>query len=262
MNWIARSQGECGRMQRGQALAEGLVVLFVLLSVWVAIGWLSRFQDMALQATHASRFAAFSVARHSDLRPAADIRRRYFSGPAHQWNDRHGRSVLSLEQTEVSLLVRSDTALDVQAQPGGSLADAVSLRQGWRIDDTGIVRAIVTVGSRAATQDIVHKANAVKIGLSAFDGGYPILTRHTAILAGAGHASNDLDAQHRIAASKLGWSNGAENSYRLGRHIQMRTQPLDRAWGRAALELDWLTPWASHVPELHLTRLPEAEAHD
>lgn len=262
MKWMDRSQGKYGYMQRGQALAEGLVVLLVLLSVWVAVGWLGRFQDMALQATHASRFAAFSVARHHDLRPAADIQHRYFSGPAHQWKDRHGRSVLSQEQTEVSLLVRSDAALDAYAQPGGPLADASSLRQGWRVEDTGIVQAIVTIGSRATIQNTAHKADAFKIGLSVFDDRYPVLSRHTAILAGAGHASNDPDAQHRIAESKLGWSNSAEDSYRLGRHMQMRVQPLDRAWGRAAPEFDWLVPWASHIPERHLTRIPETEAHD
>ena len=45
--------------QCGQALVESLVVLPVLAVLWVAIHWLAHYQDMALSATHASRFAAF-----------------------------------------------------------------------------------------------------------------------------------------------------------------------------------------------------------
>jgi hypothetical protein len=205
-----------------------------LLSLWVAISWLGRFQDMALQASHASRFAAFSLTRNPDAPPVVQSRTDYFSGPDHQWMDRRGQSVLSnvlsKGHSEVTLKVVRQLALDPGAQPGGVLARAQELRQDWRLEDTGIVKATVVVAPP-------H---------------YPALARHTALLTGAGHAADDIDSQHRLAESPAAWSDSANRSYELGRRIESGVRALDRAWGRSEPHFDWLVPWAGYVPVYHL----------
>ena len=244
--------------QRGQALIEGLIALLVLLSCWVAVAWLARFQDMALQASHASRFAAFSLTRHSDAYPIDAIRRHYFSGSAHQWTDRHGRQLLSANRPEVALQITRDSSLPSGAQPGGDADYALRLRQGWEIEDRGIVRSLVTVAPKAPLQSVQPTNDSLKVGLSQFDRAYPIMSRHTAILTGAGHASGDADTQQRVAGSDLGWANSANNSYSHGERIFSRMHGVDKAWGRTDPQFDWLNPWGGAIPEHHLNDFQEA----
>lgn len=236
--------------QRGQAAIEALVVLLVLLSLWVGIAWLLRFQDIALQTQHASRYAVFSLSRHFELRPVDDIRRRYFSGPAHQWADRSGLKLL--DPAQLSLQVTRHQKLSALAQAGGALPDAVLLRQGWKIEDAGIVRAQVLAAPHRPERRLLPKADGLRVGMDQFDTWYPALSRHTAILVDAGHASGDQDAQHRVAQSGLGWGDSAADSYRLGRQVSAAVQAQDRAWNRAEPELDWLSSWAGFVPARHL----------
>ncbi|TCT04098.1 pilus assembly protein [Paralcaligenes ureilyticus] len=236
--------------QRGQAAIEALVVLLVLLSLWVGIAWLLRFQDIALQTQHASRYAAFSLSRHFELRPVDDIRRRYFSGPAHQWTDRGGLRLL--DPAQVSLQVTRHQKLSALAQAGGVLPDAVSLRQGWQIEDAGIVRAQVLAAPHRPERHLLRKADGLKVGMGQFDAWYPVLSRHTAILVDAGHASGDQDTQRRVAQSGQGWGDSAADSYRLGRQVSAAVQAQDRAWNRAGPEFDWLRRWAGFVPARHL----------
>lgn len=129
----------------GQALVEGLVALSVLLLLWVAIGWLARWQDVALQASNASRFAAFSLTRNPAAQPLAQSRLHFFSGSSHQWNDRRGRPLLSQDRAEVSFDLRRVPTLAAHAQPGGELAYAQSLRLDWPIEDTGVASAYISV---------------------------------------------------------------------------------------------------------------------
>jgi hypothetical protein len=245
--------------EKGQALIEGVVVLLALLSLWVAIPWLSRFQDIALQASHASRFAAFSMTRNRAAMPVQQIREHYFSGPAHQWADRRGQALLSLDKSEVSLKISAGAALAAQAQPGGSAQLAQLLRSDWRLEDSGIINAHVSVALPAfqvLATPAASGSDSIKAGISQFDKGYPVVSRHTAILAGAGHASSDTDTQIRVSESGLGWSDSAQRSYALGRKIESRMAPVDQAWGRPAPVFDWLLPWAAEVPEFHIGNHP------
>src|SRR5690606_21491129 len=68
---LSRSWPERIRVRdcKGQAMAEALVVLLALLSVWAGLAWLARYQDMALQTSHASRFAVFSMTRGEAANP-------------------------------------------------------------------------------------------------------------------------------------------------------------------------------------------------
>src|SRR5690606_15066026 len=106
--------------QGGQALAEGMVVLLVLLSLWVAVARLGRLQEMALTFQHASSHAAFAAARF-DTRSISDYTRaRFFSGPAHQWKDRAGLTILGALSDQLDVSLERSAMLPPSAQPGGT----------------------------------------------------------------------------------------------------------------------------------------------
>ncbi|PLC49473.1 hypothetical protein CR159_12780 [Pollutimonas subterranea] len=239
--------------QQGQALVEGLIVLLVLLSLWVGVAWLGRLQDMALQATHASRYVAFALSRDPGAHMEADMRRHYFSGPAHQWSDRRGDRLLSPKLDEVALHIERQTVLAAPAQAGRTSGNAGILRRQWHIEDTGILASTITVAPRSRPVRAVEPTSVT--GLSYFDHQQLALRRHTAILTGAGHASSDTAAQQVVADSALAWSQSASASYALGANIAGAMSAVDAAWNRPEPNFDWLAPWAGQVPDTHLGSL-------
>lgn len=248
---LRRSFRSHGRSpQRGQALVEGLVVLLVLLSIWVGIAWLGRFQDMALQATHASRYAAFALSRDPDAPVEADMRRYYFSGSAHQWSDRRGERLLSPGLEEVTLRADRQTVLADQAQAGGPVNNAGILREQWHIEDTGILASNIAVSPLARSGPAT--ATDSFTGLNYFDRQQLVMRRHTAILTGSGHASSDAVSQQVVADSALAWGQSAGSSYARGQSVAAAMSQVDAAWNRAEPIFDWLGPWAGRVPDAHL----------
>lgn len=248
--WRLAKEGSCRRSrlgQSGQAMAEGIVVLGVLLSVYVAISWLGRIQDMALSAQHASRHAAFQQARAERGITPQDISRHFFSGPAHQWTDRRGQRLLGGKADGVTLSLRRH-ALSSHAQPGGQGGTATALRRDWEIQDPGIVHAEVQLNGASPIQNIDAPNSA---GLR-FAEGYPAIYRHTAILTGAGHASGDAHVQQVLGQSELGWSGSAAASYSIGSRISAIMRQVDAAWARPEPKFDWLAPWAGRIPDHHL----------
>ena len=241
-----------GHGQGGQALLEGAVVMLVLLSAWVASAWLLRFQDMALQASHASRYAAFSLSRHPDYRPVDVLRQSYFMGPGHQWQDRRGHQILSASRSEITLQVTRDARLSSAAQPGGAHADVQRLRREWLLEDAGIFSAQVAAAPQAVAVTGSLPNASFGAGLRQFDAYYPRLVRHTAILSGAGHASSDRDTQLRLGQSALAWGNAAASSA-LGRQVAAAVTAVDGAWKRPAPVFDWLEAWQGMVPEQHFS---------
>ncbi len=241
-----------GHGQGGQALLEGAVVMLALLSVWVASAWLLRFQDMALQASHASRYAAFSLARHPDYRPVGALRQSFFMGPGHQWQDRRGHELLSATRSEITLQVMRDVRLSSKAQPGGAHADAERLRREWLLEDAGIFSAQVTAAPQAVAAAASLPNASFGAGLRQFDAYYPRLVRHTAILSGAGHASSDRDTQLKVGQSALAWGDAAASST-LGRQVAATVTAVDGAWKRPAPVFDWLGAWQGMVPEQHFS---------
>jgi len=230
---------------------EGVVVILALLMVWVASAWLLRFQDMALQASHASRYAAFSLARHQDYRPAGVVRQSFFMGSGHQWRNRRGAEILSASRSEVTLQVVRDAQLSSKAQPGGDHADARRLRSEWQLEDAGIFSARVIAAPQAVADSLQGASFAA--GLRQFDAYYPRLARHTAILSGAGHASGDRDTQIRVGQSALAWGDAAAASSSLGRRIAAAVTGVEGGWRRPAPVFDWLEVWQGMVPEQHFS---------
>ncbi|HWK60101.1 MAG TPA: hypothetical protein VNT00_01665 [Eoetvoesiella sp.] len=248
LNTHARGHGESG-----QALLEGMAVMLALLSLWIGSAWLLRFQDMALQASHASRYAAFSLARHPDYRPAGVVRQSFFMGPGRQWRDRRGHEILSASRSEVTLQVVRDAQLSSKAQPGGDHADARRLRREWRLEDPGIFSAHVIAAPQAVGAADSLPDASFGAGLRQFDAYYPRLARHTAILSGAGHASGDRDTQARVGQSALAWGDATAASSALGRQIAAALVGVEGAWKRPAPVFDWLGAWQGMVPEQHFS---------
>lgn len=114
--------------------------------------------------------------------------------------------------------------------PGGTPARA--LRRELDVEDKGIVTAVATMPVQVLYADASQWA----------------MRRHTSVLADAGHAGSDRQAQDRIAASPQAWRRIAAPGLAAGRQAASRFKGVDRAWSRPAPDLDWLTPWADLAP--------------
>ncbi|MBC2769280.1 hypothetical protein [Pusillimonas minor] len=221
---------------RGQALAEGVVVLVVLCGLWAASTWLFRLQDMALQVSHASRSVAFAATRGGSLFAATDqVRERYFSGPSHQWRTRSGVSWLRAGRSELSVDIDTLPVLSPYAQPGAGAHGA------------GVLAASLGVGDRVLTEAVVQlQPRALDTGTA------PLLIGKQSILVGAGHAADDVGVLHRVGSSAAAWSVAAGSSVATGQALASVLAPLDRGWSRTAPDFDWLSPWQGDVPAMHL----------
>lgn len=241
--------GSTHARQAGQALVEALVALSMLLLIWAAIAWLGRYQDIALQASHASRYAAFAIARGETPSQNA-IRQDYFLGPTHRWADRRG--ALLLAEDQITLDADRGPALHDMAQPAQAAEYAQTLREQWGVADSGIVDARISV---AFTSRQLHGGPEPKTfmsGIRDFDKAYPGLARHTSILVDAGHALDDSDAQQRVAGSDPAWADAARTSYGLAQQIKTVMNPVDAGWHRPGPTHDWLEAWVGAVPDQHL----------
>lgn len=236
--------------QHGQALSEGLMVLAVLLSLWAAVSWLGRVQDMALQAAHGSRYAAFAATRSHDEQALNQLTKAYFSGQGHQWALRSGQQILTSERSEITLRYRRLPALTPQAQAGGDGHYASVLREELATADSGILNATVSIDLSRQRTAALHSAKP--LDLKASDTWWPAMYRYTAILTGAGHASDDVHAQQRLAASDTAWASSTNVSYSLAKKVDAAMAAVDAAWGRSRPVFDWLQPWAGSVPDVHL----------
>lgn len=227
--------------QGGQALAETLVALAVLGSLWAAIAWLGRLQDAGLQLAHASRRAAFAHA-HQGLAPEAlDAGADgYLDAPGHRWRTRRGLDLLA---AEARLALEPLDAL-AGRQAGDPVAGAADLRRELRLGDPTVWRAAAraeTAGGEATTG-----------ALSDFDRLGLRLSRHTAILRGDGAAAGDADTQSILAGSPGAWADAAAASRSAGQSVLGRLRGVDAAWGRASPDWDWIDRWTGSVPRPHL----------
>jgi len=218
--------------QQGQALIEGMLVLLLAGLLWVGIVHIGQLQDMAVQAQHASRVAAFAVAHDTLAADTLALRQTHFAGVAHRWRDHSGRRLLPDPEAHVTLRLMQQAPLPAQAQPGQTDPDAMRLRQQWRLDDTGMVRAAAAI--------------SVPVPFQA----QPNITirRHTAILRDVGHSPDADSAQRRVGESQYAWADAARRAQVLGQSVQKRLAPVDAAWHRPSPSYDWLMPWAGQYP--------------
>lgn len=236
--------------QRGQAAIEALVCLLALGVLWAGVAWLGRVQDLALQASHASRYAAFSATRSDQGPSPKGIRQGTFDGQANQWSDRHGRALQHSVYQDLRINVhRSDKFLpDVHA--GATDPRVVQLRDELLNIDQRIVSAQVDLVPSNEISPFGGEGTLLKLGQ--LDRAYPHIRRQTSILTGSGHSSGDRSAADRIASSSLAWASIADRSYRLGRRVSSVASRVDSGWSRPVPDFDWLHPWAEYVPPHHL----------
>ncbi|WP_323017559.1 hypothetical protein [Castellaniella sp.] len=227
--------------QRGQALAESLVVLGALASLWLGVAWLGRVQDAALQLSHASRQAAFAWAHQgiTDTDLAAQ------AVDDSQASGQHGQT----RQGSALLPDRVGLRLDASRVrsgrwPGDPVAGAALARQELQLGDETFWR--IQASARTAGQGQTSGR------LWDFDRLAVSLQRHTAILRGAGAASGDLAAQTVLGGSGQLWGRYVSVSQAAGQAVDRRLQGVDAAWGRTRPQWDWLGAWSASVPARHI----------
>jgi hypothetical protein len=122
--------------------------------------------------------------------------------------------------------------------PGG--AQTILLRRDWGVEDKGIVTAY---------------AKAVPAVVNGVGQPY-IVQRHISLLAEAGHAVSDEHTQQRIGSSNTAWRQAIQLSHHAGQRVAAALDGIDRAWGRAAPQFDWLMPWSDLVAHERLQQRP------
>lgn len=120
--------------------------------------------------------------------------------------------------------------------PGGNGIAAGALRRDWHIEDAGMV----TAWARYAVRRQIPGASV------------QTLYRQTSVLADAGHASDDGQAQRAIGNSGTAWGRAAHASMRAGRQAAAALRGVDAGWRRPAPDFDWLMRWADLSPTARL----------
>lgn len=237
--------------QSGQAAIEALVCLLALGVLWAGVAWLGRVQDLALHASHASRYAAFSATRNDQDAPLSRIRKGAFDGQANQWSGRDGQALQRSVYQDIRVsFQRSDKLLHgVQAV----VADprAAQLREELLNTDQRILSAQISLVPSVGMHPSAAEGSLLK--LEQLESAYPHIRRQTSILTGSGHSNDDRSAADRILSSPLAWSGVADQSVGLGRRVSSVASRVDSGWSRPLPDFDWLHPWAEHLPPHHLT---------
>lgn len=237
------------KYRRGQSLVEGLVLLLVLISFFIAIPWLGRLLDIGLQQTSASRYMAFQWTRRMVAPDDLEVKQKFFLAKEHNWRDRQQHKIVNAN----NITIRSDRQLLLsdEMQPGQRETYAPILRQQWGIADKGVVIAQLQVTPQYWHHNNVASALGIDAG---FLERLPLtLYRHTAILMDAGHSDTDENSHRRAGTSALAWKDVTERSYALGQHIQRYAEPVE-GFDRDAPVFDWLVPWAGKLPQHHLKK--------
>jgi hypothetical protein len=219
-----------------------MVGLIALVAVFWAIPVLGRYQDIALQASHASRYAAFLAALGvpDGETISAMTSTAYFTGSDRRWRTTSGDALMPLPPA-----VWSQRVPDAMAgQPGAGHAAAAVLRREWQVGDDAMLKATVA----AQPRNVVSQGPATPGSLR--------IARSTSILTGAGHASSDVAVQQRVAQGASGWTQAAARSISAGREVAARMQGVDDAWARPRPDFDWLGSWHALVPADRLVRQP------
>ncbi len=218
------------RRQSGYALVETGLTLALVLTLAAGVALLGEWHGQGLEAAHSSRLLAFGATRGIDgLSDGRVVGRANRAGGEDAGRGYASKGHVSGQVMRPSGVMRGTTGAGF-SMPGG--ATTASLRRGWNMVDDGLVMAYAT-------------ARAARRGTGTGPG---LLSRHTALITGAGHASGDQDTQARIAGNRAAWQQAAEPTRRAGRRIALALDRIDGGWGRPAPEFDWLSRWADLVP--------------
>lgn len=220
----------------GQAAVEAVLALGAVALIWLLGTLVGHLQDLALQTEFAGRHMAFVAAQESPPVERARAPAYFFSAHARQWRNHDGAPLLgSGGEGQWMRAAFSRKDLSESAQVGG--ASLTILRTELLHDYPGIVSGEVSTEPRLSTA-------ARNFSLP----GRGVLSSRFAILAGAGHADSDPDAQARIDASPHAWGRAAQATARAGKRVESATGRVDAAWNRPLPQYDWLSAWSGLVP--------------
>ena len=231
--------------QSGQALAEGVVVFLALAAMSAAIAWLYRWQDIALQASHASRALAFEHVRNPLAQETSDVVDQLLQRKQ-RWNDIKGNTLLPDGSVQWSI--------EQQTSGGSAHAFPELAANAWQelgFETDAIATASVQVGSDGGDAMRMPALSLWQPSESDRQTRLPglQLIRSTSILSvSAGHSENHRQVQQRIGQSTSLWRSVADVSVSLGRKTDTLMRPVDAAWNRPAPSFDWLAPWAGKLP--------------
>lgn len=247
--------------QRGQTLAEALVVCLALLMLWAGSTWLARLQNVALQAQHAAGFAAFAASRSWPVEAGESRTPHFFQGAAHDWRDLAGRRLLR-DPGQVGMFFNDAATLQPSIQ-AGELPESHALARQLHVFHDGIHTVQVRVQAGKVPPSRPERAFSWRLphgsGVRAYLGTAPVIRRHAAIIVGAGHAATDQLAAFRLGESALAWASAYRLSGDAAGRVDAAVAATDAAWGRPDLQTDWLQPWRDDVPNEHRQLLPTSD---
>lgn len=203
--------------QYGQAVAESILVVALLSTIFIGIAWIAQLQQEALTAAQTSRQAAFAQAR--------------------------GQAVMGAQGIPgvVSASYGNDSS---NVLPISRNSQARTLAKDW----LALKPETLTVWAQdGKTRFLPSAPNGVLKLSSMVDEGIRI-RRQTSLIVAAGHAASDRDAQQRISTSSAGWSSAAGLSGQAVKQENSRMRSVDAVWKRGELTSNWLMPWADLVP--------------
>jgi hypothetical protein len=239
----------------GQSLVEALLGLLVLGSLFVLIPLLGRIQDLALQSTFASRYAAFSLASY-DVNDAVlhdEVTARFFGLGVQRWLSLGMGNMVDAAGENIDVLTVADGpgGLDARAQIGGTDNQSGTLREELLFRDKGASTSHVSVRPRLATRPqngLGNPSGAQLMGLQEWAAMKLTVAGSLSLLTDAGQASGDDAVQASIAASDHAWRLAASRSVEAGKSANAALRPLDKPWDRPDVDFDWLRPWTALVP--------------
>lgn len=262
---FSKRSGSTLEAQCGQAIAEALLVLAVLIACFTAVIWLGQVANLGIQASMASRYQAFQLTRSanggSDNAGNSDLSN-------FNLKERGLNGLKVLEQGAVTVSHSSQTQMSDEGRIGTQNTQAARLREEWNMDDGRVQRAMVTVKPFTSANSITAEQPVSGKPAAGFEvGGNSTRTflnsvsltmkRQTSILTSAGHSADDLAANKRAASADTAWKSAADDSIHLTKSINARIRGIDRGWNRPEPTYDWIINWHQLIPVHHLNTFKE-----
>lgn len=226
-------------MQKGQAIIESLILLLVLATIFLAIMWLGRLQDIGLQLNHASRHNAFKLAYQKMYLSADNSAVNYLQ--TNKWLSRNGSSLINNASFSINI-----TNNNPYLYTHKKFINSLELIDELNLSDKLIwqSKAIANTGNLSKGFNSLAKFDLQKLQINRF----------TSIMRAPNTISDDRQVQLNLANSPSAWANQANYSINLGKQVSSRLQGIDQAWARDLPKWDWLGSWLSKLPKRHLNQ--------
>ncbi len=215
----------------GQSVAEFLVFIVVIGALWLSVSWLGRFQDLAIAISNTTRYGAFYIAHQDGATSLSNPSNSVLLHQKAQWSNSHSKSLLDSSFEAPNTRHYFDAKnIDDSMQIGKSEKHARVLRSELGTEESGFL--VIQTELEPSRHELY----------------YPAISRRIVIATGSGLSGSEDKTVFNIRSSSYAWSQAEKSSFGLAKLINKASEEIDSAWGRAKLNLDWLSPWKSHVP--------------